>query len=141
LNSNTEFTTSGPTQYGLLLYFIGICGVSASLLGGSFGIGLAYANGGLNLQSLLVLRDAVLGVVLGVTAIVTGYHVRRGWLRKLVVWEWVCWLVVGGAIVVTILGMLLAPVGIEFAVFLLFYLLLAVSATSMRRKYCLPPRE
>ena len=128
--------TSGPKYYGLFLYFIGVFGMGASLLGGAFGLGMAYANEGLDLSTVVLLRDAVLGLVLGVVALWTGYHLRQGELIQLVWWEWTGWLVVWVGVAITVLAIVVASVGVEFIVFLIFYMLLAVSATSMRRKYC-----
>ncbi|MCB1671688.1 MAG: hypothetical protein R3F41_06370 [Gammaproteobacteria bacterium] len=126
-NSSLQF-------YGLFVIFVGILATAAACLGVAFGLGLLNANGHLSLRNALFLRDALFFLLLGIGALRSGGRIRHYSRAALVGWEWVCWTIAILVLITTLAAIALVNVGVEYLVFTLFYLLLATSASSVRRR-------
>lgn len=126
-------TSTKVSNYGLFLQFIGIIAVSAAVLGGALVIGLAMAAGSFTLVNVFLLRDAVFPLLLGILAFPCGNGMRRRSRRAAVYWEWITWLSYTLVLLVTLAAIVLIPVGKEYLVASMFYMLLALSATQARR--------
>ncbi|MEZ5488875.1 MAG: hypothetical protein R3F50_00965 [Gammaproteobacteria bacterium] len=125
-NSNLQF-------YGLFIVFVGILATAAACLGTAFALGLISANGNLSLRNALFLRDAVFFLIIGIGALRFGPGIRQYSRRALVCWEYTAWIVAVLVLLTTLAAILLVSIGAEYLVFTVFYLMLATSATAVRR--------
>jgi len=121
-------------RYGLFVLFVGILAIAISVLGVFLLLGLSVAAGSNLANNLYMLRDPVLGLLLGVLALRSGSAMRNQSAKALRMWEICTWLIALVALLLTIASFLIVETGREYLVFTLFYSLLATSASAIRSR-------
>lgn len=125
---------SALRSYGMLVTLIGIIATAAAILGVAFAAGLASARGGLTIADALLARDGVFGLLAGLLAFATGKRIRAYSRSALVAWERGTWAIFALVLLSTLMAIVVSPVGIEYLIVCVFYMLLALSATNVRRR-------